>query len=499
MSWIKFFLNFGALSLLLSSSGFSGEVTPVITIGSKAFTEGYILGELLAQKLEDLEEVRIERKFGLGGTGILYQALTNNKIQLYAEYTGTIAEAILKNPKLKSVEEISAELDNRGFVMSQSLGFNNTYALAVQRELSDKHDLKKISDLARVAKDLRLGFSHEFMTRADGYSALKKRYQLPFGDQVQSMEHSLAYEAIESGGVDLIDVYSTDAKIEKLGLVVLEDDLKYFPRYEAVILARKDFVEHFPDVWKELKGLEGKISEVDMRKLNASVDIDKKSPSVAVKAYLGQGEGQARDAGIWKRIWRRTKEHLVLIGISLSISILIGVPLGVLSVQSAWLGQMILLLSGVVQTIPSLALLCFLVPVFGIGVIPALVALCLYGLLPVVTGTFIGIRSIDPQLKDVSRMLRLGYWNTLVRVELPLASPSIIAGIRTSAVIGIGTATLAALIGAGGYGAPIVAGLAMNDTQTILLGAIPSAVMALFAHGLFEVLGRFLVPRAIQR
>ena len=162
-------------------------------------------------------------------------------------------------------------------------------------------------------------------------------------------------------------------------------------------------------------------------------------------------------------------------------------------------GQAILLSSAVIQTVPSLALLCFLIPVFGVGTKPALAALCLYSLLPVVLNTFTGIRTINPIHVENARTFGLNQRQVLFRVVLPLASPTLLAGIKTATIVSIGTATLAALVGAGGYGAPIVSGLALNDIPTILTGAIPAALMALVAHGVFEVLGIMLIPAGLRR
>jgi osmoprotectant transport system permease protein len=473
---------------------FSAPAQANITIGSKAFTEGYLLGELLAQKIESRFPIRVTRKFGMGATGVLFEALKNNDIQLYVEYTGTISEAILKKPELHDFESIQKSLSALGLTMSPPLGFNNTYALAVSPEIAQKFNLHKISDLTPILAKIRPGFSHEFMARADGYPALAQAYHLQFDEKPQSMEHTLAYEAIANRVVDLIDVYTTDAKIEKLHLQVLQDDLQFFPTYQAVILARNDFIQAHPEVWQELLGLQNTIREETMRKLNASVDLEKNSDSETIRKYLGL-KGEHTET----TLLMRTQEHLFLVGIALLFSILVGVPLGILATRHRVLGQGILLASGLIQTIPSLALLCFLIPFFGIGVGSALIALCLYGLLPVVMNTFIGIRSIDPLLNEMTQSLGLTRWQSLTRIQLPLASRNILAGIRTSAVIGIGTATLAALIGAGGYGATIIAGLSMNDHQMILYGAIPAAAMALVAHGIFELLNLWLIPRGLQK
>jgi osmoprotectant transport system permease protein len=486
------------LALALSSSALAANETQV-TVGSKAFTEGYLLGELIAQTIETRPSIQVNRKFGLGQTGVLFEALKSGEIDLYPEYTGTISEAILKHPELTEFDEIQKALAPLGLFMSRPLGFNNSYAVAVTRSFAGKNNLKSISDFSRNASGARIGFSSEFMSRADGYNALAKRYGFKLTEAPQSMEHSLAYQAIEDGKIDVVDAYSTDAKIEKLNLVVLEDDLHFFPRYDAVILARLKFLDEQPKIWKALQSLESSINEVSMRKMNAAVDVKKQSFQESVNLYRGV---EAKDGAInrqnWDRIWMRTKEHVFLVAVALFFSIMIGIPLGILATKHKLMGQAILLLSGTIQTIPSLALLCFLVPFAGIGTKSALIALCLYGLLPVVMNTFIGLQSIDPQLIEMTHALKLTAWQSLIRIRLPLASRNILAGIRTSAVIGIGTATLAALIGAGGYGAIIVSGLAINDTNMILMGAIPAAVMAIVAHGLFEALSLVLIPRGLR-
>lgn len=483
---------------LISILGACDSVRTAVVVGSKAFTEGYLLGEMVAQKLEADGEV-VSRRLGMGATGILYQALVSGEIDLYPEYTGTIAEAILNRPDLKSFNEIQNALAAKGLVMSQPLGFSNTYALAVTREAAAKHGLKTLSDLAKAAPALKAGFSHEFINRADGFKPLSRAYGIAFGGPTHSMQHTLAYEAIANRVVDVIDVYTTDAKIDSLRLVVLEDDKNFFPKYEAVILASRSFVEDNWAIWEKLNALSGTLSEARMRALNAAVDLERRPFAHVISLNRGQDASTLTPDRPFNRIFRRTKEHLLLVTVAVGVAVIAGIPLGVLATRSAALGQVILLISGLVQTIPSLALLCFLIPLFGIGTYPALVSLCLYGLLPVVLNTFSGIRAIDPKLAEMSRALGIDSRRRLTRLELPLASRSIMAGIKTSAIITIGTATLAALIGAGGYGAPILSGLATNNMGLILTGAIPAAVMALLAHGLFELSERLIVPKGLRK
>ena len=483
------------LGVLLGQNTFAADG---IVVGSKIFTEGYVLGEIAAQAIEaSAPPVPVTRKLGMGSTGILFESLTTGAIDVYADYTGTLTEAIIKNPRLKSPQEIQAALGKLNLVISNPLGFNNTYALAVREQYARENGLQTLSDLVRLQSTVRAAFSYEFMDRADGYAGLARKYHLDLNPKsVNRMEHSLTYQAIDQNAVDVIDVYTTDAKIRKFNLRVLRDDLGYFPVYQAVWVARSQFVERYPQQWQALRHLEGTIDERTMLDMNAKADIQKQSFAQIAAEFRGaQAE---RGDSLVSGIAHRTVEHLWLVAISLVFSIVIGVPLGIAAVRYQAAGQAILLLSAMIQTVPSLALLCFLIPLFGVGTRPALVALCLYSLLPVVLNTFTGIRSIDPRHLENARAFGLTRPQILFRIVLPLASPMLLAGVKTATIVSIGTATLAALVGAGGYGAPIVSGLALNDVPTILTGAIPAALMAWLAHGAFEILGKVLIPAGLQ-
>jgi osmoprotectant transport system permease protein len=492
--------GFAARAVLGGAALWCGSVfgADSIVIGGKIFTESYVLGEIAAQTIESSSHVPVTRKLGMGSTGILFEALKSGAIDVYPDYTGTLAEAILKRPDLKSLDEIREALAGMGLTISGSLGFNDTYALAVKEEFAQQHELRSIGDLIPIQSGVKAAFSYEFMDRQDGYPGLVQSYHLAFNPQrVNRMEHSLSFQAIDQGAVNLIDVYSTDAKIRKLNLRVLKDDHNYFPVYQAVWVARKAFVDKHPQEWRSLLGLEGKISEQSMLDMNAEADIQKVAFDKIAAQFLGAATPHSKS---WlHEVIRRTKEHLWLVGVSLLFSVLIGIPLGIAAVRFHAAGQAILLSSAVIQTVPSLALLCFLIPVFGVGTTPALAALCLYSLLPVVLNTFTGIRAVNPIHVENARAFGLNRRQVLLRVVLPLASPTLLAGIKTATIVSIGTATLAALVGAGGYGAPIVSGLALNDIHTILTGAIPAAMMALVAHGLFELLGIALIPAALRR
>ena len=483
------------LLLALGSEAFAAE-RPVVRVGSKSFTESYVLGEIAAQLIEATGEAVVERRFGLGGTGIVFAALEGGHIDVYPEYTGTVSRAILKDPGVDAIPAIRPRLEARRLVVSDSLGFSNTWALAVRKDLSERLGLRTISDLARHPA-LVAAFDSGFLERDDGWPGLRRHYGLPPGN-VRAIEHALAYPALTSKQVDLIDVFSTDGQLERFALVVLEDDRRFFPDYSAVLLARADFPARFPRSWARLQAaLVGQLDSRAMSRLNALADVDRRSFAEVARAFLGTTADGAR-AGILGEVARLTVDHLLLVAIALGTGIAVGLPLAIVAARRRRLGQLELISVGVLQTVPSLALLCFMIPLFGIGKLPALVALSLYALLPIVRNTYTGLIGLDRGLIEVSEVLGLGRWQRLTRIELPLASLGIMAGIKTAAVTTVGTATLAAFIGGGGYGTLIVRGLALNDPSTILAGAVPSALMALAIHGGFELLDLVVIPAGLR-
>jgi osmoprotectant transport system substrate-binding protein/osmoprotectant transport system permease protein len=459
-----------------------------LVIGSKRFTESYILGEVLKRQVQGTTEA--EHKPGLGNTGIVFNALRSGAIDLYPEYTGTIAKEILKLDGPSSIEDLNRLLAKDGLAAGVPLGFNNTYALAMREDQAQKLGVRSLSDLARHP-DIRLGLSQEFLGRADGWPGLKAAYRLP-QPTPQGLDHGLAYEAIAAGKIDVMDVYTTDAKIGRYALRVLEDDRKFFPRYDAVILYRENVPKRFPEAWAALKKLEGRIDARAMIRMNAAAELDKRSFAEAA-ALLEGGAKEMRerrfvDVLFGPDFWRLTGQHLMLVFASLAASIALGVPLGMIAAKLPRTGQLILGAVGVIQTIPSLALLAFLIVLLGtIGTAPALVALFLYALLPIVQNTCTGLIGIARGMRQAALALGLGTADRVRLIEVPLALPSILAGVKTSAVINVGTATIAAFIGAGGYGERIASGLALNDTATLLAGAIPAAALALVIQGAFEL------------
>jgi osmoprotectant transport system permease protein len=473
----------------------------VIRVGSKSFTESYILAEVVAQVVEQVGEARVERRVGLGGTGLTMRALESGAIDVYPEYTGTITRVILKEPALRTEEQIRARLEARALTMSGSLGFANTYALAMRAEQADRLGVRTIGDLGRHP-ELRAAFSSGFLEREDGWPGVRARYGIGL-TRVQVMEHALTYRAIASGEVDVMDVFSTDGQLERLHLRLLEDDRHFFPDYAAVLLARREMTGRYPRTWARLREvLEGRLDAARMARLNAMADLDGRPVREVAAAFLAGREPGPEEGGRGRALLAEvaglTRDHLLLVLISVGVAVLLGVPMGVMAARYRRAGQLELSVIAMLQTVPALALLMFMIPLFGIGKGPALVALILYALLPVARNTYAGLMAIEPTLLEIAWVLRLGRARRLLRVELPLAAIAIMAGVKTAVVTTVGTATLAAFIGGGGYGTLIVRGLALDDTVTILAGAAPAALMALVFHALFELLDRVVIPRGLR-
>jgi osmoprotectant transport system permease protein len=480
----------GALALVLLACGASAEDR--LRVGSKRFTESYILGEIVARTASG------EHKPGLGSTGIVLAALKAGAIDVYPEYTGTIAAEIVHLRGNPGLEELNRALAPQGLAAGVPLGFSDNYALAMREERARQLGIGRLSDLARH-RELRLGLSQEFIGRPDGWAGLARAYGLP--QSPVGLEHGLAYEAIAAGRIDVMDVYTTDAKIERYRLRVLEDDRHFFPRYEAVLLFRSDVPARLPRAWRAVQQLEGRIDERLMIRMNAAAELEGKSFAEAAALFTGELKGGRRAflATLFGAdFWRLTREHLLLVGLSLAAAIGAGIPLGVAAAKLPRAAQAILGAVGVIQTLPSLALFAFLIALVGtIGAVPALIALFLYALLPIVRNTHAGLTGIGRGMHQAAMALGLRAPQRLWLVELPLAAPAILAGIKTSAVINVGTATIAAFIGAGGYGERIAAGLALNDNATLLAGAVPAAALALLVQAAFELAERRLrwLPR----
>lgn len=535
----------------------------VLRIGSKRFTESCVLGEIVRQTAAPLAHT--EHRQGLGNTAILFNALKSGSIDVYPDYLGTIALEILKQDRPGTLEEIDRALAPMGLGVAVPLGFNNSYGLAMRGSDAARHragsadvpgSVQEVSQLSALATltALKFGLSHEFIGRADGWPGLARRYGLP--QSPRGLDHGIAYQALVAGQVDVIDIYSTDAKIARLGLRVLDDDKAYFPRYDAVLLYRRDLPQRFPAAWKAISALQGRIDEKAMIAMNGQAELDampfdrvareflardgkassagtqatpdtavvateirtatetetnagtkegtpatepgavtSSSPSPQSKAHMGMGAGLA--ARLFDDdLWRLTRQHASLVFVSVFIATLAGIPLGLLAAARPLPRQTVMALVGILQTIPSLALLAMLIPLLGmIGAVPAQIALCLYALLPIVRNTCTGLQQVSPGLRQAALALGLTKRQRLLLVDLPLALPVILAGLKTAAVMSVGTATIAAFIGAGGYGERISIGLALSDNAMLLAGALPAAVLALLMQGGFELLEWALLRR----
>jgi osmoprotectant transport system permease protein len=492
--------------LLLAAAGCGRRLTtadgkPIVRVGSKSFPENVILGEM-ARDLAAASGAEAEHAAWLGDTGKPWNALLSGDIDAYAEYTGTLRQELLADEGLQSDDELRTALEAKGLRMSRSVGFSDTYAIAMKRDRAAALGIKTISDLKTRPK-LNVGVSTAFRERGDGWSGLKVRYGLPFDPQ--GLDHTVVYQALKEGTLDVADVYSTEPQIRQFDLQVLEDDKHYFPAYDAVLLYRADLEARAPRAVRSMLRLEGAISEDAMRDLNARAQTGEKTQEAQIAAdFLAEKfdvHVAAAAEGLWQRLLTATLQHLFLVAVSLALGILTAVPLGVLAAKQPSVGQLVLGAAGVVQSFPALALLVLLLafPFYlPLGAAPAIVALFLYSLLPIMRNTYTGLHDIPLTVRESAEALGLSSFARLRLIELPMASRSILAGIKTAAVIAVGNATLGGLIGAGGYGLAILIGLNKNDPHLLWEGALPAVAMALAVQGLFELAERFLVPRGLR-
>jgi osmoprotectant transport system permease protein len=484
--------------LALAAALSAGPAGAPVRVGSKKFTESVILAEAAVQ-LVRTAGARATHVAELGGTRVLWDALLAGEIDAYPEYTGTIAQELLRGVDPGDEEGLRAALAAHRVRMGRPLGFEDGYAIGMREEVAARLGIRTLSDLARRS-GVRLGLSHEFLDRADGWPALRDRYGLAQAS-VRGLDHDVAYRGLAHGSIDATDLYETDPEILAQRLRVLVDDRRAFPEYRAVYLWREDLERRAPAAVAALRRLEGRIDTHEMTALNARARLEG-VPEVEVAAGLLRSalgvESGARAEGRAARIARRTLEHLGLVAAALAAAIAVAVPLGIVAERRRRLGQVVLGVAGLVQTIPSLALLVATLPVLGIGSRPALFALFVYSLLPIVRSTHAGLRSIPPDLRVSADALGLPALARLRLVELPLASRAVLAGVKTSAVLCVGTATLAALVGAGGLGQPIFTGIRLDDFGLVLEGAIPAAALALAAQAAFDGVERLVVPRGLR-
>ncbi len=467
-----------------------------ITIGSKPFTESYVLAELMAQLVERETDIEVDRRFGMQGTFTSFSAIREGSIDLYPEYTGTGAIAILKsnNPADQSLDSLRAKFKRLyGLDWLEPFGFNNAWVIVVKADYASQYELTTLSQLAHIPVS-RAAFTHEFMRRDDGYPGLVAAYNMNFAE-VRGIQHILAYDALLAGDIDVMDAYATDGELARYSLVILEDDLNFFPEYLAAPLIRIETIKRFPQLSKALNRFAGAISNADMQALNqAAAEAGESYPSVVgrfINGRLGNSTGETTiGPSPVELLLSRTARHLMLTAVAVILGTIIAVPMGIAMVGRPRLASLLMGFVGIIQTIPSIAMLGFMIPILGIGIRPAIAALFVYSLLPIVRNTYTGLRDIPAELIEVADGLGLSAKRRLWWLELPLAMPVIFAGIRTASVIAIGTATLAAFIGAGGLGDPIVQGLSFNDPKMILSGAVPAAVLAIMVDLLWGAIER---------
>ena len=509
----------------LAGQGAGTQRAPVV-VASKPFGESYVVAEMFARLLES-RGIAVQRKMGLGSTEILVDALRANAIDVYPEYTGTgllailhdtLPAATLADPRRVYAHVDSAFQSRWRMRWLPPLGFQNTYAIAVAPATANRYHLRTLSDLARESAHMIGGFTPDFIGRQDGLAGLMGAYGAGIRPRtVKPLLPALKYQALAAGSVDVVDGYSTDGLLARYGLVVLEDDRHFFPPYEAAALLGPRAAER-SDVVATLSLLSGRLDETTMRALNRRVEVDGEDARVVAESALralGLVEGatarsatagttvrgQSFAAYLWTRrgtIAELTIRHLWLVAVALLAATLVAVPLGLALERVRHLSGTALGALGVVQTIPSIALLAFMVPLFGIGIVPALVALWLYALFPIARGTYTGVRDADPAAVEAAEALGMMPAQRLLQVRLPLAAPVIMAGVRTAAVITVGAATLAAFIGAGGLGEPIVTGLGLADTRLVLSGALPAAVLALLVDGALALVERRVAPAHLR-
>ena len=510
-----------ALGVLLQTQA-QAQTDRAVVVASKPFGESYVLAEMFAQLME-ARGVRVERRRGLGATEIAFRALRTGAIDVYPEYTGTGLLAVLGEPAQPGrsardvYDHVSREFLRRFDVRwLPPLGFENTYAIAVRRKTADSLGLRTLSDLARESSKLRAGLTPDFIGRPDGLPGLTKAYGVR-PRAVRSLLPAVKYQALAEGAVDVVDGYSTDGLIKRYNLVVLLDDKNFFPPYEAAALARNALANDNPRAIAALTELSGRLDVERMRALNERVEVAGESVESVARSALadlgltGAATARVGDSAVTRegrdgslisylterrgQIGRMAARHLLLVVLSLMAAIALAVPLGLALERLPRHAEHVIRAVGLLQTIPSIALLAFMLPALGIGVVPALVALFLYSLYPIVRNTYSGVRTADPAAVAAATALGMTGRQVLRYVRFPLAAPVIMAGIRTAGVIAVGTATLAAFIGAGGLGDPIVAGLALSDTRMILSGALPAAALALVVDGVLALAERAATPK----
>ena len=512
-----------ALACTPMSSHAQAVIARPVVVASKPFGESYLLAEMFAQLLERSGRT-VQRRMGLGATEVAFTAIRTGAVDVYPEYVGTGLVAILSDtvtpamrtdPRAAFAHVASRSLQRFGVHWLPPLGFQNGYAIAVRRETAARYRLRTLGDLAASPARLVAGFTADFIGRDDGWPGVRRTYGITLA-AVRPLAPAIKYQAIAAGSVDIIDGYSTDGLLAKHDLVTLDDDRHFFPPYEAAALVSARLMNTDPGAAVVLASLSGRLSEARMREWNRAIEVDGRAiPEVARLALHAAGLGDpavtgaaaetrgaaAGRAGFWQfmldrrmETLRLTAEHLRLVLIALVAAILVAVPLGLWLSGKPRVSGVVLQLLGVIQTIPGLALLAFMIPLLGIGTRPAMIALFAYALLPIARATIAGLRIADPDAVAAVEAMGATRGQAMRWVRLPLAAPIVLSGIRTAAVLTIGTATLAAFIGGGGLGEPIVTGLGLADMRLVLSGAIPAAILAIAVDALLALAERAVAP-----
>ena len=503
--------------------GLAGPVAAQdVVIASKNFPESHLLGEIMKVLLEETTDLEVVHESGLGGTLICWEALRAGEIDLYADYTGTAWSIILKETErvsdpMQAYLGVQSRFRERYAVeWLAPFGLNNTYAIAMNEPLAAELGVRSISDLRAHGASLRAGFSIEFVKREDGWAGLSPFYDLELAE-VRAMEHSLAYEAVAAEALDLVDAYTTDGKLLRYDLRLLEDDRGFFPPYHAAPLVRAETLERLPELRPALEQLAFRLGNERIVALNYRVEVEGHDFTAVARDFLEEegllapsedtAPATSRKASFpafllsrWAVTLRLLGQHLVLTVVAVALAAAFAVPLGVWILRRPLAERISVGTAGVIQTLPSIALLAVAITIPGLGLSmrSAIVALFLYAVLPILRNTHAGLSSVDPDLIDAARGVGLTERQVLRHVRFPLAIGTIMAGLRTSTVFSIGVATLAAFIGAGGLGEPIVEGLYLNDRNLVLAGALPAAALALVADWLLGRLERRLRPRGLE-
>ncbi len=454
------------ISLVLAFSLFA-KAAPVIMVGSKPNTESKIIAEMIALALETTGEAQVERKFGLGETPIILEHLKAGKIDIYPEYSGNIGDLLISASWDKTLGKIRGALAGHKIVTSGTLGFNRTSTLAVKKDNTRFKDINTISDLKKLS-GFKGGFTYKFLRSGRGLFPLMKDYGIT-QKKVRKMSKKRMIETINSGEVEIIEMASTDPALLKYNLKTLKDDRGFLPKYLAFMLTKKDFPTKYPASWKILHDvLVGRITEADMARMNAQVELEGKSYSAIAAGFLKKA-GVNTNFSMWKQIYPKLLTHIQLVIIPLLLSTIFGVFLVVMAAKNKVFEKLVTLMNRFYKPIPFLVFLCILIPFLGTGKTPVYMTLFIFGIFPIVKYSF-------PN------------WSI----------HNILSGVKNTAFINVGMATIAAYVGAGGLGDLIISGLSGNDKNMILMGVIPAIILGVLIHLLIELSDKYMSPKKMD-